>query len=279
MAKLAPSDRWLQHVREHIIALKLSGKLKLLRTKGLSMLHRKKLYTDEEWRQSFSQRAKSPEYLKWYEECETVANEFGLAPWVVSMMCLLREYHPEKDVGFVAMERDWPCIRIVTDSTNSSFLQNLTREAQQLGLYVVHRLHGVETTLLNLDSSSDFSMPGEFPKGDTFTIDVETPIGYPPEASRQLQKKTSWLASELARRMGYRIPKRLRASKLVTMSEVLEAEKRPLLRGKIYDIVDKMYPDKDLSKDQQRRRLIASRRHRVRKRLVISEGTSSNDPT
>jgi hypothetical protein len=51
----------------------------------------------------------------------------------------------------MAMERDWPHIRIVTDSTNPSFLQTLSREAQRLGLYVVHRLHGVETTLLNLD--------------------------------------------------------------------------------------------------------------------------------
>jgi len=68
--------------------------------------------------------------------------------------------------------------------------------------------------------------------------------------------------------MGHPMPQRLRTSKLVTMSEVLEVEKGPLPRGKLYDIVDKIYTDGDLSKDQQRRNLTASRRHKVRKRLL-----------
>ena len=277
MAKLAPKDRWLRYLKERIKALELSGKIEPLRAKGLVILHRKKPYNSEEWWQSVQQRAKSPEYLKWYEECEAVANEFGLAPWVVTMMCLLEGYHPEKNVGFIAMERDWPRIRVVTDSTNSSFLQTLSREALQLGLYVLHRLHGMETTLLNLDSGTAFSVPGKLSKRDMFKIDVETPVGYPPEAASQLQKEASKLARELAIKMGFTVPKRLRPSKLVTMSEVLEVEKGPLPRGKIYDIVDKIYPDGDPSKDQQRRKLTASRRHKVRKRLVLPEKTSSND--
>ena len=54
------------------------------------------------------------------------------------------------------------------------------------------------------------------------------------------------------------------------MAEVLEVEKGPLPRGAIYDIIDNVYPDGDWSKDQQRRKLTASRRHRVRKRLLGS---------
>ncbi|MBA7676599.1 hypothetical protein ES703_84843 [subsurface metagenome] len=127
---------------------------------------------------------------------------------------------------------------------------------------------GVETTLLNLDPITTFSTLGKLNKNDTFKIDVEVPVGYPQEAASQLQKKASRLARELARRMGHPIPQRLRASKLVAMSEVLEVEKGPLPRGKLYDIVDKIYPDGDLSKDQQRRKLTASRRHKVRKRLL-----------
>ncbi len=268
MAKIAPMDSWSWYIIERIKALKLSGKIEPLRAKGLTVVHRKKQYTSEEWWQSFQQRVKSPEYLKWYEECETIANEFDLAPWVVSMMCLLKGYKPEKDVGFMAMERDCPRIRMVTKSTNMQYLRRLSYEAHQLGLYVVQRVHGVETTLLNLDPITTFSTPGKLNKDDTFKINVEVPVVYPQEAASQLQKEASRLARELARRMGHRIPKRLRTSKLVTMSEVLEVEKGPLPRGKLYDIVDKIYPDGDLSKDQQRRNLTASRRHKVRKRLL-----------
>lgn len=85
MAKSTPMERWLQHIQERIIALKMSGKLEPLPKKGLATLHRRRLYTSEEWRQTFTQRAKFPEYLQWYKECEAVANEFGLVPWIVSM--------------------------------------------------------------------------------------------------------------------------------------------------------------------------------------------------
>jgi hypothetical protein len=253
MVKLAPKDRWSRYIIERTKALKLSGKLEPLRAKGLVVLHRKKQYSGEEWWQSFHHRAKSPDYIKWYEECETIANEFDLAPWVVSMMCLLKEYKPEKDVGFMAMERDWPRIRMVTESTNMQYLMRLSYEAYQLGLYVVQRVHGVETTLLNLDPITAFSTPEKLNKDDAFKIVVETPVGYPPEAASQLQKEASRLARELARRMGHRIPKRLRTSKLVTMSEVLEVEKGPLPRGGIYNIVDNIYPDGDISNNPKGR--------------------------
>ncbi len=82
------------------------------------------------------------------------------------------------------------------------------------------------------------------------------------------KKEASRLARELATSLGYRVPKRLRISKLIDMSEVLKADKGPLPRGAIYGIVDKVFPNEDSSKDQQRRKLIASRRHRIRKRLL-----------
>jgi len=274
MAKSSPRERWLRHIQERITALRLSGGIKLLRAKGLAALHRKKLYTNEEWWQSFSQRAKSAEYLEWYKECTTLADKFGLAPWVVSMICLLKGYNPEEYIGLMVTERDWPRVRVVTESTNSLFLRRLSYEAQRLGLYTVQRVSGAETTIVNtsdsiIDGTSDLNMiPIEFNSSDVFNIRVETPMGYPPEAAGQLQKEANTLARQLAERMGFRLPKRLRASKLVTMSEVLEAEKGPLPRGAIYDIIDRVYPDRDMSKDQQRRKLTASRRHKVRKRLL-----------
>jgi hypothetical protein len=156
---------------------------------------------------------------------------------------------------------------MITESTNMQYLRRLSYEAHQLGLYLVQRVHGVETTLLNLDPINSFSTLGKLNKNDKFKIGVEVPLVYPPEAASQLQNEAIRLARELAKRRGHQVPKRLRTSKLVAMSEVLEAEKSPLSRGKLYDIVDKIYPDGDLSKDQQRRKLTASRRHRVRKRL------------
>jgi hypothetical protein len=277
MPKSAPKDRWSKHIQERIKALRLSGKIEPLRVKGLAALHRKELYTNKEWWQSFSQRAESPDYRKWYEECGVLANEFGLAPWVVTMICLLEGYNPEEHVGLMAMERDWPRTRVVTESTNPLFLRKLSYEAQQLGLYVVQRVSRTESTLINIDDftidmpSDARSVPDEFKGSDTFTIRLETPMGYPPEAAGQLQKKASKLARLLAEHIGYRVPKRLRSSKLVTMAEVLEVEKWPLPRGAAYEIVDKMYPDGDLSMDQHRRKLTASRRHRVRKRLLGSQ--------
>lgn len=272
MPKSVPIERWQEHILERITALRLSEKLKSLRRRGLAVLHRRKLFTNEEWWLSFSQRATSPEYLNWCKECETVANEFGLVVWVVTMMCLLKGYHPEGDIGIMVIERDWPRIRITTDSTNPLFLKSLSRKARQLGLITVQKLHGIETTLVHTLSADERSVSvlsqETFSPHDTFKISVETPVGFPPEAASKLQKEASRLGRELARSLGYRVPKRLRTSKLVCMSEVLEADKGPLPKGAIYDIVDKVYSDGDLSKDQQRRKLIASRRHKVRKRLL-----------
>jgi len=268
MAKSTPEERWKKYVYERIIALKLSGKINPLRIKGLAALHRVAPFTNEEWFKSFDQRAKSPEYLKWHEECETVANEYDLAPWVVTMICLLEEYKPETDLNYMRIERDWPRIRIVTSSTNPIFLRRLSYEAGKLGVIVVHQLSGTETTLLNLENYNPMFDTTEKPdKKDMFTIDVKTPLGYPPEAASQLQKKASSLARELATRIGFKIPKRLRASSLVNMAEVLKADKGPLKTNQAYDIIDKTCPDEDLSKDQQNRKRIASQRHRVRKRL------------
>ncbi len=274
MPKSIPLERWQEHILERITALRLSGKLKSLRRGGLAVLHRRKLFTNEEWWQSFTQRATSPEYLNWCKECEGLADEFGLAVWVVTMMCLLKGYHPERDIGIMVIERDWPRIRVVTDSTNQMFLKSLSREARKLGLITVQKIHGIENTLVYVDVISDDnesdsdSPPEPLSPGDTFNISVQTPVGFPPEAASKLQREASKLGRELARSLGYRVPKRLRTSKLVCMSKVLEADKRRLPSGALYDIVDKVYPDGDLSKDQQRRKLIASRRHRVRKRLL-----------
>jgi len=274
MAKSTPTDRWRKRTLEHIQALKLSGEIMPLRKKGLVVCNRDKLFTSEEWRQSFSERARLPEYLKWHEECKAVADKYDLAPWVVSMMCLVKGYKPEKDVGFITMEGDWPSVRIVTKSNNPEFVRILSTEAQRLRLVVVQRLHGVESTLLNLDHSGSDDDSSTGPKGkksgpdDKFILRVETPVGFPPEEAVKLQRKASKLSRELGRRMGFHIPERLRTSKLVEMSKALKVAKGPLKNGDIYNVIDKIDKSDDLSKDQKLRKQIASQRHRGRERLI-----------
>ncbi len=262
MAKLSPAARWNRHILEQIKALRFSGELRRLRPKGLASLGRKKMYTFQEWWNDFGKRATSSIYLKWYQECSILAERFELAPWVVSTLCLLKGYKPENDIGLMALEANWPRVRLVTDSTNEPFLKRLSHEAQKLGIYIIQRHGSIENPLLNLDPVvSDDCLNASYKKpgiGDKFFLRVETPVGYPPEAAAQLQREASQLAKELARQIGYRIPKRLRSSRLISMAEDLKITKRRLPRGGSYDIIDTIYHDGDLQEDQKKRKLVSS---------------------
>ncbi len=169
------------------------------------------------------------------------------------------------------MEAQWPRIRVVTESTNSVFLQWLSYEARRLGLYVVQRQGSVETVALYLDflPPTPLLAPSQKPPRDSaFYVRLDVPPGYPPEAAIQLQREAGRLAKELLKRLGYSIPQRLRSSHLTSMANELRVADGQLPSRAIYDIIDDIYKDKDLSKDQQRRKLIISRRHQLHKRLV-----------
>ncbi len=271
MAKLSPADRWKAHILEQIKALRLSNELKRLRGKGLSSLGRTKMYSFQEWWDDFGRRATSTTYRKWYEECSALAERFRLAPWVVSNLCLLKGYRPENEIGFMALESDWPTVRFVTDSNDDAFLNKLSYEAQQLGIYVIQRQGSTENPIVNIDRNDkgDYtnSSHNRSVTVNKFSVRVETPLEYPPEAAAQLHREASQLAKEVARQMGYNIPKRLRISKLVSMTEDLKIKKKRLSSGDSYNIIDSIYPD-DLNEDQKRRKLVASQRHKLLRRLV-----------
>jgi len=274
MSRTAPEERWRKHVYERFTALRQSGELEKLRAEGqdimkrLGILTRKRLLTTQEWWQTFSQRASSPEYRAWHDKCRIVGERFGLAPWVVAMACLLRGYQPEKQPH--VMEAEWPRIRVVSESTEPLFLQWLSYEAQRLGLYVIQRHGSVETTLLNLNGapSNQLSPSQRPPRDRAFYMRVETPPGYPPEAASQLHKEAGRLAKELLRRLGYSIPQRLRTSRVATMADKLRVADEHLACGDVYRIMDKIYGDKDITRDRQRRSTIKTRRHRLKKRLT-----------
>lgn len=274
MATTTPEERWRRHVYERFTALRQSGELEKLRAEGqdilkrLGILTRKRLLTAQEWWQTFSQRASSPEYRAWHDKCRTVGERFGLAPWVVAMACLLRGYQPEKQPH--VMEAEWPRIRVVSESTEPLFLQWLSYEAQRLGLYVIQRHGSVETTLLNLNGapSNPLSPSQRPPRNTAFHMRVETPTGYPPEAANHLQKEAGRLAKELLMRLGYSIPQRLRTSSMVSMADKLRVADEHLAYGDVYRIMDKVYGDEDITRDRQRRSTIKTRRHRLKKRLT-----------
>ena len=76
------------------------------------------------------------------------------------------------------------------------------------------------------------------------------------------------MAKELLRRLGYSIPQRLRGSTLVAMAAKLRVADNKLAVGEAYNIIDDLYGENDITQDQKRRKLVASRRHKLRKRLI-----------
>ncbi len=96
MGKRLPEERWKEHINERFTALKVSGELEKLRAKGLAILGREYLLTEEEWQQSFHDRISSQKYLEWKDECKQIADRFGLAPWTVELACLLKGFKSEE---------------------------------------------------------------------------------------------------------------------------------------------------------------------------------------
>jgi len=76
------------------------------------------------------------------------------------------------------------------------------------------------------------------------------------------------LGKELLRRLGYEVSQRLRGSPLVKMAQKLRIADNKLLRGEAYKIIDDLYGDDDITQDQKRRKQIASRRHKLKRRLI-----------
>ena len=271
MSKLAPEELWRRHTLERYEAFKQSGKLKELRKEGLAACGRKKRFTSLEWAKSpMRERYSSPRYMEWHHKCENVAQKFGLAVWTVVSACLISGYQPDK-AGLV-VESHWPQIRVITESTDEQFLARLAYETQLRGLYVISRQGSVETTRLFMNPVPIMymeppPMPSSMPpQASAFRMRVETPVGYPPEAAKKLHKSAIQIERDILTALGYSIPKRLRTSQLVVMADKLRVA-NTLASGEAYDIVDDIY-GQDLTDDRKRRKLVASRRHKIRKRLI-----------
>lgn len=276
MGRLPSTELWRRHTLERFIAFKQSGELERLRRKGLAICGRKKRFTGGEWFKSFGRRYSSPEYLEWYHECETVAQRFGLAPWIVYCSCLVSGYKPEEEP--FPVEAEWPRIRVVTNQSNPLFLEWLSYEAHRLGLYVIQRVSSVEVTHIppNFPPSEPL-LASERPLRDcAFYMRVESPLGYPPQAAQDLEKQAKRLEKELLRRLGYSVSERLRSSPLVAIADKLRVGKN-LAPGEAYQVIDDIYGE-DLTNDRERRKLVGSRRNKLQKRLVNRYEPMNNNP-
>lgn len=268
MAKTDP-ELWRKHVRERLAALKYSGELVELQKRGLAACGRKYRYTPKQWFKSFSKRSLSVEYRKWLIECDNIAEKYGLAQWTVVGLCLISGYNPEKQP--FPIENKWPQIRVITEQKDPIFLEWLAYEAHLLGLYVVQRAGPSESSIIRLSNfqPSEPITKEHLPKQTSaFYIRTELPPGYPSEAAENLLKDARKLEKELLGHLGYKVQKRLRASKLVSKADKLRITESQLANRGLFEIVADIYPEGSQSKDNQRRKTIKTRRYRMRKRLV-----------
>lgn len=276
MAKLSPDENWRRHILERFVAFKQSGELKRLRAEGKTILGdvlgNKKLLTSEDWWKTSSQRTSSLEYRAWGEKCGVVGKRYGLAPWTVTMACLLKGYRPEEDR--LVMAADWAQVRVVTNNSDPVFVARLVFEAQRLGTYVVQRSGSEETTCIQVNAvpvttSEPPPMPSTIPpRATAFAVRIETPVDYPPEATREMQRQAARVERLLLQKMGYPAKKRLRSSPLVSSADHLKLGKEQLPSGGAYDIAEKVFGEVAPEQDQRLRKVVKSRRDKMKKRLI-----------
>jgi len=163
---------------------------------------------------------------------------------------------------------------VITESTDPQFLARLAYEAQLRGLHVIARQGSVETTRLFLNPvpimymeppPMPLSMPSQ---ASAFHMRVETPVGYPPQAAKKLQKSANELGKDILIALRYSTPKRLRTSRLVSKADDLKIAEDRLPRRGLYEIVASTTKWADQNEDENRRKTVKTQRHRLRKRLV-----------
>lgn len=101
---------------------------------------------------------------------------------------------------------------------------------------------------------------------DEVKIDVcmRIPIGYTAKDVAQVYRERDSSRREILAALGIPIPKRRRASTNLSDAERLKLFDRG---ANIYDSVDEIYPDFDMSKDKTRRKTVKMRRYRGRQQI------------
>lgn len=264
---------------ECVTAFSHSADLKGLREKGLAILGRESLLDPDEWAHRSHGLMNSKDYRRFEAECRDVGQMYGLAPWTIEWASLMKGYDPEEQLH--VLEAESPQVTVVTDAAQGLFLQWLLYEAGQMGV-LVHRRFGSESMPLVVAANperpaTELDESTRPPLTTAFRVVVEIPLGFPPEAARAISGRATNAQAELARRLGYSIPKRLRSSSTIAEASTLRVGEDTLSSGDVYDMVDELYGDQDLQDDQRLRNRAKNRRHLARKRLGLDESNSPGD--
>jgi hypothetical protein len=96
-------------------------------------------------------------------------------------------------------------------------------------------------------------------------VHIVVPVGYSSKEVAAVYNKVNGMRPQFLTALGQTVAKRRRTSTVLQQAETLRIFEDEV---NIYDIVDEVYPDDDLSQDQVRRRKTAVRRSKARKLLA-----------
>jgi len=269
MPKKPPRERWKLDVIERVAAFMHSPELSRLRKMGVAASGRNTLPTSDEW-WGLDGAPTSTEYREFQRECEAVGARFGLASHTIEWASLLEDFDPTRYQNYFALEAEAPQLRVVTDAEDGLFLRWLVYEAWQLGLVVILQRGPTSSTLIpaqperpttTLDSSR------RPPRSKAFKVVFDPPPEYPPEAAAEMSKKAVHMERDLADRLGYTVRLRMRSSSLTSRASELRVDKQRLEPGEMYDVMDDVYEDGEISEDRKRRNIAKSQRHWVKRRF------------
>ena len=284
--KITAQERWQRDIRQRFKLFSGSGELNRLKRKGLGVIGRSKKMTSEELlaEETKGRRMRSPEYLAFRQECVAVGGRFGLNGAAVEMACLLLRYKPYR-LPYI-QEAQWPRLLVVTTINDEVFIRWLHHHAwgalaawgkTPLLEPVVVKQEGFQRVPVVLPlappHAEEPTRPSPLPPvGCAFHVSLDIPLEYPPEAAAELGRASTQYGRELARRMGYGMPHRLRGSGLLRNAPKLRLDEEVLEPNEIGKMVDAIYGELDLDGDRKRQNLVKSQRHRAKKLLKGEPG-------
>lgn len=267
MSKKTPAERYQSQIDERIALFRASPSFRAFRGRFLRLLGRRRLLTAEEWTTELERLPRG----MFAEEAKVLGDEFGLNPWTVQHVALLKGYRSALD-PYAPQPRTEQRFILVDRRTTEAFRSRVATEARMFGYYVIETGPGGES--LRLADQGDFREElldsDRPPRDDAITIRVETPVMFPPELAAAVHRQAQQDGRELLRRLGYRIPERLRSA-----PSVLDASKLrlgdELQRREVGDIAEDMFGE-GAATDPKLRSVVTSRRSRVKSRTAAREG-------
>ena len=202
----------------------------------------------------------------------------------LAQACLVLRYKPYRQP--YVQEAQWPRLLVVTTINDEVFIRWLHHHAWgALAAWgkgpllepVVVKQEGFQRVPVVLPLAPPYAeeptRPSPLPPvGRAFHVSLDIPLEYPPEAAADLGRASTQYGRELARRMGYDMPHRLRGSGLLRNAPKLRLDEEVLGPNEIGKMVDAIYGELDLDGDRKRQNLVESQRHRAKKLLKGDSG-------